>query len=1101
MVRSFKPLMAFISCLLLITLIFDFNTTGALNYSSNTDLSTIRISFKGEETEIYPHMIVSNAGDVNGDGYNDILIGSPFNSQNGLEAGKVYLIFGKPSGWTANINLSTAAASFIGEAAGDTAGFSVKGVGDVNGDGYDDILIGAPRFYEDGPGKVYLIFGKPTGWKQSTSLSTANSIFIEEPGQYRTGSSISGAGDVNGDGFGDFLISAESGNSGPVKTYLIFGGSSGWENNISLSKANASILGDENGIDAIFSVAGAGDVNRDGYDDFLIGTAESINGGVMGWGGGKCFLFFGKAKGWHSNMSISKADVAFSDNQDSGSGSIVAGVEDVNNDGYDDILIGAPAWSDSMSTTPAGQAFLFFGKASNWPKNISFSKADATFNGEMNGSDTGESVTGAGDVDGDGFNDLLIGAPSYGGMKEIGKTYLILGKKFNWINNSSLSSADASFIGENNYDESGLSVGGAGDVNGDGIDEVLISSPGYANNIGKIYLISMGSNSVPTKIDSIKIYTDENCSNPARYVLSGQELYVELKGFDGNKTRNDTALVRIVNSFSNPVGFNLKLRETGNNTGIYRGNFTIKDHTRETMKWIGATDGETIKVSSIQDPMKNASVLVGLALLPKVNPIYIDEDVSLSLNFHTIGPEPTIWNAVTSDNWLKWDDLTHNLSGTPHNSNVGNNWVNITVSVDEFATRNHNYTVIVRNNPPDIITKDVTEVLEDQQYLVDYNSTDDGQGNITWSVETNASDWLKIDSKTGILKGTPSNDQVGQYHVKVRVDDGNGGFDSHEFMITVIDNNDIPKITTTDVTRVLADSKYYVQYNVTDIDLIPETFTWSLSTNATWLGLDSTSGILSGEPTNDNEGWYRVNITVNDGRGGSYSHMFNLTVLHVNHPPIITSVPFLIAKVDNTYVYSLNASDVDKQDLLTYSIQKGPLGMGINQTSGIVIWKPLQGQEGKCDIVLMVSDSTVTINQSFTILVEPHLIVNIFYPTAGLKFYDRFNASGTAQGPSQMKIEIQIDDGEWSVATGNRSWVLSIDTKGLTLGNHTLKVKSILGQYQSDIAVGNFIVVRKPLKKRTVVQQGPLWILLIILILIMIIILNEWKRGKKIRND
>jgi len=132
-------------------------------------------SFIGENAYDYSGS-VSSAGDVNGDGYDDILIGAPFNKEGGYLAGQTYLIFGKAAGWAIDFNLSNANASFIGETTQDTSGI-VSGAGDVNGDGYDDILIGANVNDEggDGAGQTYLIFGKEEGWSMD-SWSAASRI-------------------------------------------------------------------------------------------------------------------------------------------------------------------------------------------------------------------------------------------------------------------------------------------------------------------------------------------------------------------------------------------------------------------------------------------------------------------------------------------------------------------------------------------------------------------------------------------------------------------------------------------------------------------------------------------------------------------------------------------------------------------------------------------------------------------------------------------------------------------------------------------------------------------------------------------------------------
>ncbi|MCK5253040.1 MAG: FG-GAP repeat protein, partial [Thermoplasmata archaeon] len=176
------------------------NAEGSIT-NMDTDLGDSGASFVGEKTGDRAGFSVASAGDVNGDGYDDILIGAYRNEDGGTNAGQTYLIFGKPDGWSMDNDLSNADASFIGEDENDRSGISVAGTGDVNGDGYDDILIGAPRNDEGGndTGQTYLILGMASGWQMDTDLSNVDASFSGERTGDCSGSSVAGAGDVNGD--------------------------------------------------------------------------------------------------------------------------------------------------------------------------------------------------------------------------------------------------------------------------------------------------------------------------------------------------------------------------------------------------------------------------------------------------------------------------------------------------------------------------------------------------------------------------------------------------------------------------------------------------------------------------------------------------------------------------------------------------------------------------------------------------------------------------------------------------------------------------------------------------------------------------------------
>ncbi|MFQ6093336.1 MAG: putative Ig domain-containing protein [bacterium] len=444
------------------------------------DLSQVHASFVGENGDDRLGVSVSLAADINGDGYNDVFISAVRNDYGGSNAGQIYLILGKSSGWAMRTDMSTADASFIGENAGDYVG-DVYNAGDVNGDGYDDFLIGNPIDSYGGhwAGQTYLILGKPSGWEMHMNLSEADASFVGEEeydmsGGYGTG--VSGAGDVNGDGYDDILIGAYGnpyGGNLAGQTYLIFGKPDGWQMRMDLSEADASFVG-ENGWD--FSGSGvsiAGDVNGDGYDDILIGAP--VNGYGAG-DAGQTYLILGKSDGWAMRTPLSAADASFvGENEGDISGHTVAGAGDVNGDGYNDILICAN-WSSAGADT-AGQVYLILGKPSGWAMRTSLSEADVSFIGEKEGDRAGFRASGAGDVNGDGYDDILIVAiwNDEGGSRA-GQVYLILGKPSGWAMRTPLWEADVSFIGEEAYDQAGWSISGGGDFNGDGYDDILIGA-------------------------------------------------------------------------------------------------------------------------------------------------------------------------------------------------------------------------------------------------------------------------------------------------------------------------------------------------------------------------------------------------------------------------------------------------------------------------------------------------------------------------------------------------------------------------------------------------------------------------------------------------
>jgi hypothetical protein len=404
-------------------------------------------------------------------------------------------------GWPQMIvNLADVHLTFVDEQPGDWAGYSVSPAGDVNGDGFMDLLVGAPRYDASSrpgvDGKIYLILGRPQNeWPVTpVSLAMADASFIGDCGSGMNGRQNYTAGDVNGDGYDDILISGwQCGKYNQGLTYLILGRpQADWGQDVPLRQADASFLG-ENQMDfAGYYVATAGDVNADGYDDFLIAAPQNDWNGVDS---GKVYLILGRETAdWGMNFPLSHADASFvGENTDDRAGRAEVGAGDVNGDGFDDFLIGA-LFSDDGGTD-AGETYLILGRqAVDWGKNYILDGADASFVGEAAGDEVGRRVAFAGDVNQDGLDDILVaGSRNDETDEDAGKAYLILGRAdVDWGLDYSLSQADVSFLGESLRDQAGRRVSEAGDINHDGYADFLIGAPHNSRggrNAGTAYLI------------------------------------------------------------------------------------------------------------------------------------------------------------------------------------------------------------------------------------------------------------------------------------------------------------------------------------------------------------------------------------------------------------------------------------------------------------------------------------------------------------------------------------------------------------------------------------------------------------------------------------
>ena len=235
--------------------------------------------------------------------------------------------------------------------------------GDVNKDGFGNLLIGAPENNKGGlrSGAAYLIFNSAKIPPLLTPLSKADVTFIGAKTELEAGTKMAGVADVNGDSFSDFIIAAPMENNGARKIYLFFGKEHGLQAETKFDDANVIFSGEKWGDNAGFAIASAGDVNKDGLNDFVIGAPPKNNSMLTGVA--KAYLILGKKSSWLKNNSLANVDVVFEGEKSPDLfGSSVIGVGDVGKDGYDNITIGAPFY-DLFGKKNAGKIHLFFGKA------------------------------------------------------------------------------------------------------------------------------------------------------------------------------------------------------------------------------------------------------------------------------------------------------------------------------------------------------------------------------------------------------------------------------------------------------------------------------------------------------------------------------------------------------------------------------------------------------------------------------------------------------------------------------------------------------------------------------------------------------------------
>lgn len=404
---------------------------------------------------------IQGGGDFNGDGYADIVVGAPTYNYTYASQGAVFIYYGSPSGLPA-----TPSVTMYGEQENGCYGQCVACEGDVNHDGYSDLLVGShqysnPQKFE---GKAYLYLGGPSGIN-TTPVWTMES----DRKMAKLGEAVTFAGDLNGDGYDDICVGAHGwdnpeeiadGGNKAGKFWVFLGNATGVNPDVAMSE-----VGEETDDNVGVSMDKAGDVNGDGYGDLNIG------GYIFLIGDGFICTFYGASvpDSEEDFMAIGGAtDTSFFAVNLSTAG-------DLNGDGYDDVVIGMPRF-DAGGVYDAGKLHIHYGSPTGVLDSIHEMYGDGQYDERW-----AFNVNDAGDVNKDGYDDLLVGAKYYNGTYENeGKAELHYGGPNgpsptpNWV-----------FTGDRDSADIGTNLDGAGDINGDGWLDLIASGDGYSNTTYK----------------------------------------------------------------------------------------------------------------------------------------------------------------------------------------------------------------------------------------------------------------------------------------------------------------------------------------------------------------------------------------------------------------------------------------------------------------------------------------------------------------------------------------------------------------------------------------------------------------------------------------
>lgn len=1008
---------------------------------------------------------VSTAGDINNDGLDDIVIGSVLGEHDGMPTKpRAYIVYGQEGGYGDEISLDDLNGNngFILEGTLSETGsdvLDVTGLSDINGDGIDDIGISSQQ-----QNRAHVIFGTASGFGSSFSVINLNdnngfsiigvgANFFEGEGEEGEEPEISGnlltsAGDINGDGFSDVLISARGNFSSDA--YVIFGGASGTittdvanlngSNGFKISGANISSFGLGNTLTAI------SDINNDGFDDVAINSQF-----------GQRYIVFGQANNFSSQIDLASLDGnnGFVINGGSGETS-VAGIGDLNNDGIDDIAV--------KSVT--GETHVVYGKGSMFAASLDVNNLDATEGFSINTDSS--SLSGGEDINADGIDDLVI--------SNADTTYVLYGQSGDFANNIQTDDISGNIGYQITTPRDVVSSSTSKDINGDGIADIVLGTNGETHIV---YGNSENSQSTVLGTGLADSFVISN-SNLTINGLAGNDLFDIIGGTNisiNAGAGNDTMNVNASSGFL--PGFNLHLSGgfgsdvyvySGSTAGIIRINDISPPSVQDRLKFGSSLDPSEISfgLGSLKITFNNNPVEIHLEnfdpndVFGGPRDIDIFEFANTTYTYDELLAQGFDIDGTVGDDLLEGTNIEDRISGFTGNDvlkgGLGNDtyiyklgdgqdeitdtggvdqitfgagilssditvktigddleislnltdtitikdWsLDTTNQIEQFIFAEENNlslsnvdieNLIVLNQAP-VVSNPISDQSIDEDDLFSFSlpsntfadpDNDPLNYSATLSDGVVLPDWLSFDANTQTFFGTPDNNDVGTVDIKVTASDGDGLSAGDEFSVIVNNTNDTPVLLSPIADQTTAEDQPFsfsvTEHTFTDEDSIHgDTLTYSISTILPdWLGFDAATQTFSGTPDNNDVGSVDVTLLATDSAGLSASDTISFAVGNVNDAPLlVTEIGGQTAHEDQLFTFTIPDNTFTDEDTIhgdTLTINPNtplPDWLSYDVTTQTFSGTPGRDDVGNIDIEVTASDAAgLSANTVFNLVVE-----------------------------------------------------------------------------------------------------------------------------------